>query len=333
MQFFPDIDRMKFFARLFVLLLVLAGIVLAGRFAILAFFPRSQPPPDIAIEGSDRQIDRGRYLFNNVTACVGCHSEFDTRYAGYPVRPGTEGKGGMAFDLGDAGVVYASNITPTAMDAWTDGELRRAISSGVDKDGEPLSPIMPYHQYAMLSLEDLDAVVAYIRTLEPLPNDVPERQLEFPMDLMVRFMPKVAEPTAETPDARDRVLYGEYLTFAACVWCHTPGSPSRKLEERILSGGVEFPVNDTLIVRSSNLTPDSTTGIGSWTLDQFIGRFKRRGAIGDSLTPADPNETVSPMPWSLFAGMTDDDLTAIYEYLRIIPPAVNDVEPYVRVGD
>ena len=82
-----------------------------------------------------------------------CHSTRDwMRFAG-PVVKGTEGKGGDKFDesIGFPGTIYAKNITPAALGNWTDGELVRAITMGINKKEEALFPMMPYMNFNHLS--------------------------------------------------------------------------------------------------------------------------------------------------------------------------------------
>ena len=97
-----------------------------------------------------------------------------TKYGG-PVKAETLGAGGEFFgDEAEGFAVYSRNITPAAIGNWTDGELIRAFTSGVSKDGTPL-PIMPYPRYARLSREDVESIVAYLRTPSrcstPFPGD------------------------------------------------------------------------------------------------------------------------------------------------------------------
>jgi hypothetical protein len=103
-----------------------------------------------------------------------CHGQRDfTKFSG-PVIPGTEGKGGQPEGKG----VYAANITPTVLGNWTDEEVVRAITTGITKTGDTLFPTMPYRDYRYMSKEDATSIVAYLRTLKPIPDSVPKRNLE-----------------------------------------------------------------------------------------------------------------------------------------------------------
>ena len=117
------------------------------------------PPKDIVIEATPERIARGNYLANNVTGCMSCHSGTDPSYfgRGLPIK-GKEGAGGFHIEgkMGPMGSmnIYTSNITPAALGNWTDGELLRAITAGVNNKGEPLFPIMPYESYHNMDEED-----------------------------------------------------------------------------------------------------------------------------------------------------------------------------------
>lgn len=305
-------------------IVVLAGLG-AAWFAVA--YPKVEDPPEISVEPTPELLARGEYLFRHVAVCADCHSLHDERLAGHPVREETTGLGGNAFDLGGSSVVYARNITPTVIGEWTDGELVRALRDGIARDGTPLFPIMPYTNYRHLSERDLRAVVAYTRTLAALPDTVPGRSLGFPLNLLIRLMPSPGGPIpAAVPDPGDRVAYGEYLaTVASCGECHSPRDErGRPVPGMTLAGGDEFPEGDE-VVRSANITPDERTGIGTWTREAFVGRFRDRGRVGAEPRAPAAGELVSPMPWASYAGMTDDDLGAIYDYLRTVEPVDHEV--------
>jgi len=313
---------------------IVAVVVLvagAGIGYLFAKYPDVPPPEDVTVVSTPEKIARGEYLAKHVSQCVDCHAVRDfTKYAG-PVVDGTLGRGGENFGIPGTAVrtLYSRNITPAAIGHWTDGELIRAITTGVNKNGEPLFPIMPYPRYAQMSREDIEAIVAYVRTLAPVEYTAPPRDLALPLPLVVRTIPKAAEFRAMPPKS-DRVAYGEYMTNAAsCAECHTPmdgqGTP---LAGKDFAGGFEFPLAGGGVVRSANITPDAGTGIGTWTEQQFIEKFKAfAGAPARSLTPAEQREN-TVMPWLTYADMTVEDLAAMYAYLRTLKPVVNRVSKH-----
>lgn len=321
---------LKLLAGLVALVVVLAG---AGLVYLFTRYPAVPPPEDVRIAATPERLARGQYLVENVVGCVVCHADRDWSKFSAPVIGGTKGKGGQRFGFGaEPFVLYAKNITPGGVGEWTDGELVRAITTGVSRDGTPLFPLMPYPRYGKMSREDIEAIVAYIRTLPAVPAEtLPERTLKFPLPLIVRTMPAAASP-APIPDPSDRVAYGRYLTNAAvCGDCHTPideqGAP---LPGKEFAGGMVFTPNGVGLVRSANLTPDAATGIGTWTEEQFVEKFRAyRGQAPRTLEGAERLQNTE-MPWTYYAGMRDDDLRAIYAYLRSLAPVVNRVEKFGR---
>lgn len=290
--------------------------------------PNVGPAPTLTVASTPELVERGRYLFNHGAACVACHSPWDTTKYSFPPVAGKDGAGGMMFsaESGVPGKIFAANLTPAALKDWSDGEILRAIASGVNKNGDALFPLMPYGHYAKMSTPDLHAIIAYLRTLPAIENAVPARELGFPMNIIVRLIPKAAEPIAATPKA-DSPEYPAYVVnAAACLHCHTPSNHGKVVAGTEFSGGVIFPMPDGGTVRSSNLTPDDETGLGKWTKEQFIARF--RAGVEQAKLPVVPSQPNTPMPWSSYGGMTDADLGAIYDHLRKLPKVVNKVERY-----
>ena len=174
---------------------ILGGVVVLVIAFLIYFnsaFPKADPPSNEKVEITPARLERGKYLAHHVTVCMDCHSTRDwSKYSG-PIAPGTLGKGGDKFDEatdGVPGVLYAKNITPSGISRYTDGELMRTITNGVTKEGKALFPLMPYIGYNNLTKEDLYSIVAYIRSLEPVKNDVPEGSLNFPLNLIVKTIP------------------------------------------------------------------------------------------------------------------------------------------------
>jgi len=276
----------------------------------------------------NKVIARGKYLALHVAVCFHCHSHRDfTKYAG-PEIPGTEGEGGLKFDtsgLADMpGTVYSANITPdsaTGIGTWTDKEILRAMTQGINKNGDTLFPLMPYYDFNRLAKNDLLSIIAYIRTLKPIRNQVPARQLTVPIGKFYNeaaLLKSVDENVC--PPQSDQVKYGGYLvTMAGCNGCHTPD------DKHMLGGGVKFK-GGTFKVASANLTPDSSSGIGGWSEQAFLDKFIMcRDKQGYNYNPGKQNTI---MPVVDFSGMTDGDLKAIYAYLRTVKPVKHNVVKY-----
>lgn len=314
------------------LLGVLAAAVVIGIAGLLIYFTYGLP--DIAdaevleIDYTPERIERGRYLANSVTVCMDCHSKRDWSQFSGPITPGSFGQGGDRFDqtLGFPGVFFARNITPFGISRYTDGELYRVITTGVTKEGRSMFPLMPYLYYGRMDPEDIYSIIAYVRSIPSIDNSVDESRADFPVNLMLNTMPKPAEPQ-KRPDKSDILAYGAYMANASgCVECHTQvDGKGVIIREVAFSGGREFMFPDKSIVRSTNLTSDMATGLGQWTEEMFVQKFK---VYGDSayVTPkVAPGEFNSIMPWTMYGLMETEDLKAIYTYLKTIAPISNPV--------
>lgn len=305
------------------LITVLSVIVIVAVAAgyVATFLPNTGAPENITIDKTPDRIERGRYLANNVASCMDCHSQRDWSLYAAPPQPGTMGGGGDRFDqsMGMPGVFYSKNLTPHALASWTDGELFRAITTGVSKDGRAIFPMMPYKNFGKMDKEDICSIIAYLRTLQPLNVDVPASKPDFPVSLLLNTMPGKASLTPK-PAESDTVAYGKYLVMSAsCGECHN--SEKLKLE---LAGGNEFKLPAGTL-RVANITPDKQTGIGLWSRDMFVERFK---TYADSLykpRKVAPDEMNTVMPWTMYAGMKKRDLESIYAYLQTVKPVNNKV--------
>lgn len=254
----------------------LAVLLISGSVYFNFTYPKDIPVTNIKVVATPERIERGKYLANNVALCIDCHSTRDfTKFSG-PVKPGTEGMGGSVFgeEMGLPGTIPVKNITPAALGTWSDGEIIRALTSGLNKDGESLFPIMPYENYHTMSEEDLYSVIAYIRTLKPIKNEVGRKQLNFPLNYIEKTLPLETYRSVKAPEKSDIKAYGKYLvTMASCNHCHTPTKDGEPIAGMEFAGGdeIKLPFGS---IRGANLTPDVETGLGGWTKEQFIQRFK-----------------------------------------------------------
>jgi hypothetical protein len=300
-------------------------------------FVRAAFPPDITAEAitvtaTPERIERGRYLVENVSACFTCHGERNWNLLAAPVKEGTEGAGGEIFDekTGFPGVLPASNITPARLSSWSDGEILRALVNGVSKDGSALFPIMPYGHYANVAREDLYAIIAFLRTLKSVENTLPEKKIEQPLGFISRAFPKEATLREVAPRLGDADYPAYVNEAAACTVCHTPvDDRGRPIEGMEYAGGRVFPLPAGGSVRSANLTADDETGIGKWSRDGFIARMKSMPRESAEKVTVPPGSFNSPMPWTHYAGMTDDDLGALFDHLRSLPPVSRRFERFI----
>jgi len=239
-------------------------------------------------------------------------------------------------ELGFPGRIVAPNITPdaeTGLGQWTDGEKMRAIREGVSKDGRPLFPLMPYQEYARMSDEDLECLVAFLNTLRPVSSRRATTKLDFPVNLMVRFAPKPVEARIANPDKTNPVAYGRYLVaLGECSGCHTPKERGENIAGKEFAGGEEFRIGGFL-VRSANITPDDETGIGGWTEERFVSTFKSHSEMSAESAPRATQATFTLMPWMELSKLGDGELKAMYAYLRTLAPIHNPVEKHPPVAN
>lgn len=313
-----------------IILLVLVLVVAAIMIYVKTALPNVGEASELKIEITPERLARGKYLANHVALCTDCHSTRDwTKFAG-PTVPGTSGAGGEIFDqiMGFPGSYHARNITPFGLEDWTDGEIFRAITSGVSKDGVALFPIMPYLNYGKMNKEDVYSIMAYIRSLPSVPSEIPASISNFPMNFIINTIPQ--KPNFQKmPTQSDQTAYGEYLfNIAACAECHTPkderGQSIAGLE---LAGGFAFPIPTGGIVRTSNLTPHET-GLKNWTSEQFVTRFNMYTDSTYQNPKIEDGEFNTPMPWLKYAEMNTTDLEAIFAFLQTVAAIENRVERF-----
>ena len=300
-----------------VLLVLIAGIAVTTAFRQNIKY--EAPYPNIHASADSAIIARGKHLAYSSAHCIDCHS---TLKADSLIRLGLDVPltGGVDFDL-PFGHIYSRNITPdsaTGIGKYTDAELARALRYGVHPDGTVVYDFMQFHN---MSDADLTAVISFIRSQKPVYNKVPTHELNTLGKLVKAFMVKPAGPTGEVPVAvkiDTTANYGKYLvlSIAECSGCHTQRDMSGAFIGAPFAGGNEFAEHDNPALYSPNLTTDSSSRIFGWSQADFINRFRMGKII-----------PYSPMPWASFGRMTDDELKAIYKFLKTVEPAKTIVEP------
>lgn len=292
--------------------------------AIVAFFCVScggghVPLPDLrpsTIGDTTGLVARGEYIVRDVAVCGHCH-------AADPQDPDGPLAGGLEFRSWRLGTIGAANLTPdsaTGLGTWTEAEIVRAVRNGEDREGDVVAPVMPYAWFSGMSDRDATAVARYLKSLEPVRNEVerdPNLVYEF---AEVFFLGPEESRTTPAPERGPTVEYGRYLAnhVSLCADCHTPRGGLRASPDmdRLFAGDADPP--DGFPANPSNLTPDAATGIGAWSEEDFINTL-RTGVNPDG------RELHDFMPWRQLSRMSDDDLRAIYRYLRTVPAIVNDV--------
>jgi cytochrome c553 len=318
---------MKKILKVLAILLVLIIIGIAGLLTyVKTALPDVGAPPNLKVDQSPDHIKRGEYLANHVSLCVDCHSARDYSLWSGPIIPGTLGQGGEAFTQaqGFPGTFYARNISQSHLHSWTDGEIYRTITTGVNKDNKPIFSIMPWDNYGKMDPDDIKDIVAYVRTFPPQSNEPPLSAADFPMNFILNTLPHKAVGGVR-PSPADQLAYGAYMVNAAgCGVCHTKQEKG-KITGEPFAGGFQFGFPDGSFAFSANITPDIETGIGTWKEADFLNKFKQY--VDSSYHPVKIKEgdVQTVMPWTMYAGMDSTDLKAIYAYLKTVKPVNNKV--------
>jgi mono/diheme cytochrome c family protein len=305
-----------------ILLLVLIFILVLVAAYIKIALPNVGPPPRITVERTATHIARGEYLAKSVMVCMDCHSARNIAEFAMPMDPATLGAGGQKFDRNEGfpGTYFSANITPAGIGSWTDGEIYRAITTGVRKNGKAIFPVMPYHNYGKSDPEDIKAVIAYLRSIPSIEHSVSESHSDFPMNIILNTIPEKAVPGKIPEDRNDSIAQGKYLfTMASCHDCHTPLEKGKFDESLAMAGGREFKIPGATI-RSANITPDQQSGIGSWTREMFMLRFTQYRDSAQAHRRLAPGDSQTIMPWTMYASMKDQDLHNLYSYIRTLQP-------------
>lgn len=281
--------------------------------------PRARELTDRTFQATDARIVRGRYLVRSVAGCLACHSDVDTG-RGVPTEAAMDG-GGKVMAAEGLPWLVAPNLTPdpeTGIGTWSDDMLARAIREGIGHDGRALFPMMPYPVYREMSDEDLAAIIVYLRSLPPVHRPQPRTEVPFPPGPLINTVPEPVADEVPSPDLRDPVSRGKYLAaLGACVDCHTPmNDRGEKLVGLEFGGG--FVLQDSADrVASSNLTPHPS-GIPCYTEELFVEVMRTGRVISRQLSDI--------MPWWVYRQMGDEDLRAIFAYLKTLPPARHRVD-------
>jgi mono/diheme cytochrome c family protein len=304
------------------------------RGAVLAFALVVVSGPPLAADdarAAEARVARGRYLARGVGRCLWCHSRLTDADPATP-RPESLGAGDV---LDEKTPIVAGNLTPdaeTGLGKWTDAEVARAIRDGIGRDGRRLRGDHPAAYFSVLTDGDTAALVAYLRSLPPVRRRLSRSRPQTKWG-------ETVQPV--TPPARDAALGSEearggYLAqIGECMGCHTTttreGGPARPLtfgggrrfrvskgigneispDPSFTDGARETQPGEATVIASANITPDPS-GIAFYTRDVFIQTI-RTGHVGGV------RRLSAAMPWAYFRNMTDDDLGAIFAYLRTVP--------------
>src|SRR6202140_932951 len=262
------------------------------------------------------QIEKGHYL-TTVADCYACHT---VPNVGKPFA------GGRAIET-PFGVITSSNITPdaeTGIGAWSDEQFDNAVRKGLHPDGSRLYPAMPFPAYTKMPREDVLAIFAYLKTVEPVHQPVKSNTLPFPFNIRdaLRVWDALYFTEGEfQPDNRQSPEWnrGAYLVQGPghCTACHTP---------KTLLGGDKTGDN----LRGFNLqgwfapdiTGDNSQGLGQWSEADITGYLKTGHNRMTAATGPMAEEVVNAT-----SQYSDDDLKAIATYLKSLPGRQDQAAP------
>jgi mono/diheme cytochrome c family protein len=164
-------------------------IVLAVAAAVATSLPLSAGAAD------PEAIARGKYLVN-IAGCNDCHTP--GYFLGKPDTARFLAGSEVGLEIPGLGVFHGPNLTPdnaTGLGNWTDAQIVAALQKGERPDGRMLAPIMPWQVFANLTKQDVDAIVALLRSLPPVANKVPGPfgVSEAPTSFVLRIVPPAAK--------------------------------------------------------------------------------------------------------------------------------------------
>ncbi len=317
------------------LLIVVAAAVIVGLGALAWFVTGSRPmafaggqtvtlaaykgpsptgvPADFA---SKDPIARGQYLAR-AADCQACHT----------AKGGAPFAGGLAFNL-PFGSIWSPNITPdkeTGIGGWTDAQFLGALHRGVDDEGHPLYPAMPYAAFAYMTDADALAIKAYLFSLKPVHRQNKDNTLSFPFDQrwLMAIWSRLFDPDRRfqpRPDRGPRWNRGAYLAeaMAHCGDCHTPRNLAQALDNRRKYAGAVAAG-----WKAYNITGHRLFGVGAWS-DAELAQYLSTGHAAGRGAAAGPMGEAVDLSLS---HLTPSDIGALVAYLRSIPAVSTPDQP------
>ena len=265
-------------------------------------------------------VSKGQYIFALAGGCA-CHT----------IPKGTPHAGARAFPI-PFGTVYSTNITQdkeTGLGAWTDQQIHDAMVTGIRRDGGWILPVMPYEKYSGMAREDLQALIAFMRTLKPVKKATPELKTWAPFarslgtPIFLKIFGRFSSSPAQAP--KSGLERGRYLVdhVSLCGDCHTPRNSIGVPNQSLYMAGASQKIGP-LGEAVPNITPDKETGIGEW---------KREDIVEVLLTGTKPDlDNIQGLMYEVIQGtphgykdMKKEDALAIADYLKSIPATKNKI--------
>jgi mono/diheme cytochrome c family protein len=288
----------------FVGVLVLVAVVVMGGVAAWAYSRAmgkvtrkwDVQPTAVKVPDDEASAKEGQRLFG-ARGCKKCHGE--------------DAAGALILDVPLLGTVYGANLTKgqgSAVLNYTDVDWVRTVRHGIKPSGLP-TEVMDSKEYQYLTDRDLGLILAFVRSTPPVDRQNPPLRITA-LAYIFHGLDWLDVTTADQVDhARKHEAevepsaapeFGKYVLRLQCQGCH-----GETLSGGKLSGAPGLPI-------PPNLTPDDETGLGKWTFEQFatVMRTGKRpdGRVLDNF-----------MPWDTYTAMSDEELTAIWTYLRAQP--------------
>jgi mono/diheme cytochrome c family protein len=276
-----------------VALVIALVVVVAGKGMAMAYLPPNEPVMNLKVEGTPEQIARGKYIA--YIGCAGCHGDKGE----FPLSGGFDLANDIPLPIGS---MVTANLTPGGvLKDRTDGELFRVLRHGIAKDGT-LSIMMSLMLYRQLSDDDIKALIAFLRSQAPVETKFKSGD---DVNLLAGILFGAGMFPAPDPINKNSITapakgvnaeYGKYVaTFGECRCCHGPN----------MTGSPPNPAQPDGV-------PNPRPLVGTWTREQFIQTMR---------TGIKPTGQHFPqqMPWVNASRMTDEDLSALYEYLKAKP--------------
>ncbi len=249
-------------------------------------------------------LERGTYLMQSIVNCGNCHTPQNQD----GLIPGMELAGGLPIEEPGVFMVFTPNITPdegTGIGTWSDEDIARAIRECLRPDGAIIGPPMPCQVYRGLSDNDVDAIIAYLRQVPAVENEV--QPSEYHVPLPPAYGPPI-DSVADV-DPADQLAYGEYLAgpLGHCTECHSSPGPmgAPDLENALNQGG--FPFHGPWGV---SVSPPITGAALERYSDEELVQIITTGVRPDG------SQLLPPMGTYAYANMTDEDMAALIAYLR-----------------
>lgn len=298
---------------------ILAGIVAVGiywRLTIPSTIAASALPayrPDVG---------NGSAIFN-AGGCSSCHA--------VPNQPDRARLGGGLAIPSPFGTFYAPNISPDPNDGigrWSEGDFVTAVMKGTSPDDTHFFPAFPYTSYQHAKIEDVRDLFAFIKTLPPVAGKARAHDVPFPFNIrrnigVWKFLFMDGKPFTPDPSRSAQWNRGAYLvnSFGHCAECHSPRNFLGGIIGAQRFAGGPNPEGEGWV---PNITQKN---LGDWSAKDFA-YFLKTGELpeGDSASGLMARVIKNT------SQLSDDDRTAMADYLKSLPPVEGPKPPPKRTG-